>query len=1450
VARRWIRRVLSTIVKAIVGIVVVALLLVGLALLVIETGWAKNRLRALLVRQVNEYLTATLSIGRLEGSLLRGIQLGDVNLARGAQTLIHIDEIAFAYSIRELVQRGTVIREVRVVRPRIVAARQADGRWDLGTLIKREAREQERTGPSRPIEVQGIQIVDGHISLLSPFDFGAAHVPTDFERLNASFRFAYFPVRWRLEFDRVSWIGHAPNLSVKRLAGAFGRGPGGWFFEDLSVETPESAFTLSGRVNRDPPPTNLDLRVVAPRFAFQEWSGVLRGLKDIAVHAAFDTSLKGPLTALDTTLQLTGTGGSVKGHLTLDTTVPGWHGAGAVNIDRLNLARWLNREDRPSDITGHVTFDLALQLGRHFPRGVYAFNGAHAMYMNYAADNLHARGQITDASVLVSDASAVAYGANVTLSNGSIGIDAPFPFRFQGRTASVDLRRVPATVPVPHAESVLAFDYDVTGQFRDPYIAGRAVFGRSEFLGATIGSGTTGSIDTSQRLVRYEGEGDVEGLSIRRFGEGLDVRWMRDPRFAAAVSGHFRVQGAGSDSATMTLSGGGRLARAAAFKGDLSDADVTVDIAGGSLRASYDGSFSSIDPAVPFADERFAASLTGSGRMAVTAHDVLTKATTTLDDYEVRGSLGLTASTVRALHVDRGTLEASLEHSILTVTRAEMAGAQLEGTGQGTLGVGDEAETDFAYDLTRADLAQARELTGLALSGVLATKGRLTGRLASPHVAGAATVRDLDAGDLSAPMLVVDAYDVVAPSGDFARARGRIEAHGSPVTLAGQALEQAAASATIDAGTLMFEVTAVQREGRHGSVAGSVVLRSGDRAADLRDLTVTLGSEPWRLVPQATPATLTWTDVGFSVTPVEFVDGRPDERIAVSGTWRTDGTGALRVKATHVFLDTLAGAFEQPARYGGLLDMDATIRGTRAEPRINATVTVSNGRVARVTYQQLAGRVEYANRKFEVDLRLDQSPGIWVTAVGSVPQTFFTTSEPEEPVNVAIKSSGIDLGLLAGLTDVIRDVSGKLFIDVTAVGTSHDPHFEGTMTVADAAFVVAATRSAYKNGRTALIFTPDRITVDAFHLEDANGRPLEVRGSLGTHELRVGDLEIEATARRFELMRNEFGRMEVDAALRLRGRSEAPRLFGDITISSGELKVDEIVQRTLFQPYATEQTAISEVDAVAALNPWQLLGMDVSLHVPNTLRLTGENIQISPGTPVGIGDINLRALGDLYLYKDPNQPLYITGSFDRVVGTYVFQGRRFDVNPESSINFRGDLDPEIYVTVTRVISGVETRVGIYGQARKPELRLSSTPTLDESDILSLIVFNRSTNQLSSGQQQELLVRAGALAAGFFAAPIVSTIEKETGLDIIEIEPGGELGGGPKVTIGEEIAPGLVARFSRQFGTEPYDEATIEYYLSRILRLRATFSDAQSLSARSPFRRVERAGIDLLLFFSF
>src|SRR5438067_1390727 len=341
-AARHFRRFGVVLGKTIVYATAAILIVIGTGLAVLETGWAKNRIRAPIVRQANEYLTATLEIGRLEGSLVRGIQLGDIRLSRDGRTLVAIDDVSLSYSIRELIQHGTVIKRIHLARPRVVMSRMPDGRWDLTSLVKREAHEETRAGPGRPIEIDSIEIDDGTVTLNAPLDFGAAHAPTRYERLNVKGAFIYRPVRWRLNFERVSFRGHDPELAMNLLAGELENGPDGFVFHALTVETPTSAFTVDGPIRRDRSPSTLDLSVHARRFVFQEWAGVIHGLRKIAVDAAFDTTLRGPLTRLDTTLRFESNAGSIAGSFVLDTTVPGWHGTGAVDVGRLNLARWLS----------------------------------------------------------------------------------------------------------------------------------------------------------------------------------------------------------------------------------------------------------------------------------------------------------------------------------------------------------------------------------------------------------------------------------------------------------------------------------------------------------------------------------------------------------------------------------------------------------------------------------------------------------------------------------------------------------------------------------------------------------------------------------------------------------------------------------------------------------------------------------------------------------------------------------------------------------------------------------------------------------------------------------------------------------------------------------------------------------------------------------------------------
>jgi hypothetical protein len=1425
------------------------LLVIGVGLALLQTGWAKQQLRHPITRLANGRLTATLSIGRIDGSLFSAPRLRDVHLSRDGQTIVHIDEVAVDYQLRELFGTGLVIRSIKLINPHIVAGRQSDGRWDINTLLKPNP-QPNQPGPRRALHFPAIEIVGGTVSLRDAVRVGIARPPTQYTNLNLQMAVDYEPSSWRLALARGSWVGTAPEMTVDELSGTIASEPSGLSFRDFRIRTPLSLLAVDGTLSRQTVPSTLGLTVRADRFSFQEWSGLVPQLSNVAVSGAFTAVLEGPPRRVKTTLALGSNGGDINGTFIIDTTSPGWRGTGEVQLRRLDLARWLNRSDDASDITGGLTFDINMPPGSRFPRGTYAFDGDHARFMAYEADGLIARGDITPTDVRIATATATAYGAHVRLDAGVIGIDAPFPFVFSGAAEGVDLRRVPSRVPVPHVESTLSFDYQVTGQFRRAFLKGTADFRESDFLGIGIEPGTTGSLDTSVRPFAYSGEGTLRHVDLHRLGQGLDVAWLQETRYRGTLDGRFHVDGAGGDLATLQLEGGGRLARADLFDGHLSDADVGIRIASGSLTGSYSGRLDRVNPARAMDDPRYEASLTGFARAEIAVTDLLLRAPE-LSDYDIDAEMTLEASEVRSIPVLRGEVKAALKDMALHVTRLQVEGPALAAEGSGTIGLDNNLDSLFDYDIVYADLERLQELIGRQISGQLTARGRLTGPLSDAHLAGAGTLNHFDAPGFKALTASLEYSAEIPPDG---LRRGSVSLDGSLsfVEALGQPLDTVAGRASFSAGDVAANIRLVRADSREGTITATAGVDLDRRTIDVHALALTIGPTAWRLVPAADPPRLTWIDGGMTVQNLALTDAMSGlQRVSVDGSWYPQGGSALRISVRELSLDAFAAPADGPARYGGTVSLDVLLEGSRPRPIVSGRVSVVDGRVWRTPFEELAGSVDYADDELRLDLRVDQRPGVWLAAVGRLPADVLTAgARSERPMELAVRSSAVGLGLLEGATNVIRDVTGRAQLDVTVSGSPNDPRFDGTVDIAEAGFLVVASGARYRNGRMFVRLGSERVEFDTLHIEDQAGHALEVGGALATREFRVADLAVTVKAQQFEVLRNEFGSMDIDGDLSLFGKFESPRIEGRVTITRGELAVDAILDRTLFRPYSTVAQAAPSADAIAALNPWERIGIGIELHVPSTLRMVGDNIQVSPGTPLGLGAINLRALGDLYLYKDPSQPLYVTGSLDSISGTYTFQGRRFDLDPTSSINFRGDLNPDLYIMVSREISGVETHVTMAGLLSGLELRLTSTPPLDPSDILSLIVFNTSANELSATQQQQLAVRAGTIAAGFLAAPVLTAIERSLGLDTLEITPSADPSGGTLVTIGNEIAPGLVARFSRQFGAAEYDEAALEYYLSRIFRIRATFSDAASPGARSPFRRVERAGIDFLLFFSF
>jgi len=1430
--------------KVVLGLVILVAAALVAGLVALQTPWAHERIRRLAVDQANRFLTANLEIGRLGGSVLGGVTLHDVRLSRDGTDIIAIDEVEVAYSLRQFFGDDIRVRRLRLVRPRVLIARDPDGRWNVGALV----RPRERSAPSgrgrRPVLLEDIEVEDGYVEIRDPLRIGFARAPATYAELDASLAFTLLPRGWEVDLDRVAWTGAAPFPAAVEVGGLIRNVDGSWTLDALDVTSPGSDFMVDGGVDRSTDPATIDLSVDAERFNFQEWAGIARALENIAVDAGFAARLRGPTREFTTALQLASNGGDVNGTFTINTQPPGWRLAGSAALDRLDIARWFNLPDRPTDFSGDATFNLEFVQGTRFPRGSWTFDGTHAAFLEYETGEVQAAGTITATDVVIDRATATAYGANIRLSGSTIGLARPFPYSFVGVANGLDLRRLPGPVPIPKVETILALEFDVDGQFVEPLIAGNASFAASSFLGASIAPGAVGYIDTSADRVSYSGEGDIANLSLERVASAFELAWLSDPRYRGTLTGRFAVEGAGSGE-TITLSSRGRLAQASLFGGTLSEADVTLEIAEATLSASYDGRMAGVNPAIALADERFDAILNATGRADVRVANLLI-ASPSVDDYEIDAQLQLEASTITGIPIDSASVQATLAQGIVSGS-VEASAPAFAGRLTGRVPLSGDAEAALDYDITRADLSLLAEYAGREMTGTVNTSGRVTG----PRSAFTA------AGTLSATNVTIDRFSALGAEGRFEATASLVDV---PTFLAGrfdgaltfvgfgdQNVDALRGSASFDRGLVTADLDIAGFRGANGELSGMARVSTDWTSAAIERLELGLNDSVWQLMPVDPDPVVVWNVDGVTFEPLTFTfSGDAAQHLDISGTWRQDGEGALMLRADGVQLETLAAALGEPDSYAGRLDLEATLSGTAAQPLVTGNILVTGGRVRQLTYEQLFGRVVYLNGYFEIGVRLDQAPGIWLTASGAFPLGLIDRTQPERPMNVAIASTPISLGLIEGLTDVVSEVTGQVELNISAVGTSHDPRFTGIINLVDAGFVLNTSGARYERGNGRVTLTADRMTVDALRIYDANGRPIDVEGSVGTEELRFRDLELDVRARDFEVLRNQYGNVSTDAQLTLRGTVESPVIAGNLTITGGELRVDRILDRMLYTPYAVEAADIGVPDAIAALNPWDRLTLDIALDVPATLRMVGNNVQVATGTPLGLGNITIRVSGDLFLRKEPGGALTLVGSLDELTGRYAFQGRRFDLDPSSTVAFSGDLDPELLITVTREISGVETRVTIAGRLSEPELRLASTPPLDPSDILSLIVFNTSVNELSLEQQEELAIRAGTLAAGLLTAPLVSALERTLGLDILEIDAAST---GARVTIGDEIAPGLVARFSRQFGTDEYDEATIEYYLSRLFRIRATFSDADSV-VRSPFRRVERAGIDLLLFFSF
>jgi len=1449
-------------------LILVLTLVVGAAaaaVIVSQTAWFKNWLRGFIIAQANQYLNGTLSIERLGGNLFFGVEMENIGVSMDGSQVVAVQDLGLKYNVFALITKGLSVDEIRLDKPVIYLRRDGDT-WELSRLVKKQETEADRSGPAKPIAIDAIEIADGEVSIDSPVGTSGVAVPKKFEHLDAKLSFKYEPVRYSIEITHVSFRGTEPSIALNALSGGVSVHDDAVNIDKLALRTSETSLSVDGAVQNYLTTPNLNLQITSDKLSIPEIARLVPALAGVKLQPAFEIKLNGPLDQLGVDMNVRSSAGDAVGKIVADILEPVQAVRGDLTVRHLDLSAILNDPKQKSDITGNAHVDVRAESFQKLDtlHGNLALDSPRVVAAGYTVGPLNAKAQIDGRRAQFS-AKASAYGASATAVGKATLPDfadknataQTIPFDVSGQLRHVDLRNLPRDLKIPAADTNVSGDYHVagsvtTGKNPTQNITGDVKFLPSTLAGATIAGGSTAGFTMNGKAIGYSADATVQNLDLQRVGREFNVPALADDKYKSTINAHLVANGNGTTPKEMNLTARGSFTDTTLMGGTIPQLDFDATLASDTAHVKANGRFADVDPAVASAKKELAGKLGGTLNVDATVANVSTGVTP--DSVEADAKVTLDPSTIGGLELTSANVDGTYHNSTGEIRTLEVVGRDVNVKANGTIALNDTGQSNLTLHADSPSLETIGKLVNQPLTGIAKVDATMTGNRGELNATGNLTGNGLKYGDNGALTISSD-FNATVRDLDAATAIVNADTNATFVTVGGQNINELAASTTYEHNQLEFALTAKQPQ-RSLGVGGALLLHPDHQEVHLTDLGLTTAGQTWQL-ESGREATINYAGDAVKVENLGLVSG--DQKIAADGTFGRPGD-ALKVTVTNLNLATVDALLLRPPQLGGRVNATSTIAGTKDAPDVKAEFQVTQGAFRQFKYDSLGGRVNYAGAGLDVDARLQQNPTTYLNAKGYLPMALFGGAKAAagnaaagngDRIDFHIDSTPIDLGLVQGFTTALTKVTGTLQAKLDVGGTAYDPQPKGDITISNGAFNVEPTGVSYTNLDGRIEIRPDRVHVDKIAVLDNHKSPLTISGDLAMRELQVGGVSVSLTADDFKILDNKLGNVRVRSDMRLTGELNAPRVEGEFGLTTGRVDLDRIMAQVEDPAYATEATEYqTDANAAPKSSAFEALQVDLRVTVPNDFVVKADDLK-APGAPIGLGALLVTLGGDVYVSKSPWDQVRIYGTVNTVRGHYDFQGRRFDILRDGTVRFEGldDIDPELDIRTQRVIQAVTANVNVRGTLKKPDIVLSSTPPLEQADILSLIVFNQPLNSVGEGQQITLVQRAQSMAAGAVAGQFAKSIGNALNLDEFEINLAPENGGGPEVTVGQQVGENLYVKVQQGVGEVNQTNVILEYELTKWLRLRTNVLQGSTTQANL-FQRQQGSGADLLFFFSY
>lgn len=579
----------------------------------------------------------------------------------------------------------------------------------------------------------------------------------------------------------------------------------------------------------------------------------------------------------------------------------------------------------------------------------------------------------------------------------------------------------------------------------------------------------------------------------------------------------------------------------------------------------------------------------------------------------------------------------------------------------------------------------------------------------------------------------------------------------------------------------------------------------GPEALQLRIARLSVES-PWLRAASDGDAVLAIDTRGVSIEQLRLVDGA--QSVSLRGRIERDALRELRVETASLELEALSRLAGVAPAYGGSATASFVLDGPFARPAVVGRASIASPSYGTARADRLGieldadGALARGAAHLEVEGREALSARATLRYVGSSLEAadILASSETE----LEVRTEDFELAWIEPLAPAsLRRLGGRVRGNLHVRGARPEPSVDGEIEIEEGSFQLPAfarTVSAV-SGRAHI--ASRAIQIDYLRI-GSEERGASVEGRVELDAGLPSAVDLVARLKQFQLGAGRALRAQLDGQVSVQGPILAMVARGRVDVSEARVTLPEPDDR-LMREVRVLRLAEGGVP-VEATGPttgvFDRASLDLTVAVPENTWIVGRGA-------------SLEVAGDLRLVKEPlGEPRYL-GALQVVRGQWRLHGRTFKIQ-QGVAAFTGtaELDPEVHVLALHRVRDITIVAMISGRASAPEVSLTSNPTMDQTDVLSYLLFGRRARDLGETESVGLQKTAALALGGVATSRLTEALREFLPVDAVDIELV-DGGGGAAVGVGRYITPDVFVRYGQSFGGESQGDVDVEWRVNRV-----------------------------------